>query len=359
MTEQQYRNLDIDSYSSLKLFIEDRKKYYRKFIIREPVKEEESPSTIFGSLVDCLKFTPEVFEERYALAVAQPPTGQYGKFVDQLMRVTLRSLNEAGEITRELEDMMLDAYNEVKHDRDGNVVDFKRDSFEVVKNKFIGSNLEIHYRQLREAYGKTIIEASNLENAQAVVRELNSNPITRDIMTCRSDQRFTVYSQFPIVGLMPGSYTQNGDFPLKCLIDRLIVDHEEKVIRIYDLKTVWDNEGEFLHNYFKYKYYIQMALYFYLVVQWKYRQEEIKDYNVLYPQFIAVDSSNYKSPLIYSTDVTNYDQGMNGFTIRGKYYPGVLKAVQDLIWHKESGIWTISKDAHLAGGKVKISPFLQ
>lgn len=356
MTEQQYRSLEIDSYSTIKVFIEDRKKYYRKFVIREPLPEDETTYTIFGGLVDCLKFTPEAFEDRYALSVAQPPTGQYGKFVDQLMKVTLRSINEAGEVTRELEDMMFDAYNEVKHDRDGNVIDFKRDSFEVVKNKFIGSNLEIHYRQLREAYGKTVIEASTLENAQAVVRELHSNPITREIMTCKTGQRFTVFDQFPIVG--SGDWG-NGPYPLKCLIDRLIVDHEQKIIRIYDLKTVWDNETEFSHNYFKYKYYIQMALYYYLTLQWKYGEEEIKDYQISYPEFIAVDSSNYKSPLIYTTDNENYQQGMNGFQIKSKFYPGVIKAVEDLFWHKETGIWNISRDAYLAGGKVKVSPFLQ
>ncbi len=357
MTEQVYRSLEIDSYSTIKVFIEDRKKYYRKFVIKEPLPEDETTYTIFGGLVDCLKFTPEAFEDRYALSVSQLPTGQYGKFVDQLMKVTLRSINEAGEVTRDLEDMMFDAYNEVKHDRDGNVVDFKRDSFEKVKEKFIGSNLEIHYRQLRESHGKTVIDISTLENAQAVVRELNSNPITRDIITCSTNSRFTVYDQFPIIGSVV--YDGNEPYRLKCLVDRLIIDHEQKVIKIYDLKTVWDNEGEFLHNYFKYKYYIQMALYYYLVYQWSRSEEEIKDYEVSFPEFIAVDSSNYKSPLIYTTDSENYRQGLHGFTIRSKSYPGVLKAVGDLIWHKETGIWNISKDSYLAGGIVKVSPFLQ
>src|SRR5437016_2202117 len=129
LSEKQYRELEIDSYSTLKVFIEDRKRYYRKFVLKDPLPEDETPYTIFGSLVDCLVFKPEEFEDKFALAVTQPPTGQYGKFVEQLMKVTLRSINSRGEVTRDLEDMMLDAYNEVKFDKDHNVVDFKRDSF--------------------------------------------------------------------------------------------------------------------------------------------------------------------------------------------------------------------------------------
>lgn len=356
LSEREYRSLEIDSYSTLKIFIEDRKKYYKKFVLRDMEGEEETQYTVFGSLVDCIKFSSEHVEDRFAVAIAQPPTGQYGKFVEQLMKVTLASINEHGEVTRELEDMMLDAYNNVKFDRNGNVVDFKRDSFEVVKSKFIGTDLEIYYRQLREDFGKHVVEIGDLEKAQAIVMELDSNPVTREIMTCKSDERYTVLDQFPIIGRF---HIPDGEpYPIKCLVDRIIVDHQTKRIRIYDLKTVWDNENEFSGNYFKYRYYIQMALYTYLVVQWKNGIEDLCRYRVVCPEFIAADSSNYKSPLIYRTNVRNYLQGMNGFKIRGRYYPGVRKAIEDLIWHKQTGIWTMSREAYENNGIVKVKPFI-
>jgi hypothetical protein len=357
MTEQEYRRLEIDSYSTLKDFIEDRKKYYKKYVLKETVKEEESSSTIFGNVTDCLQFTPGEFENRFALSVSQVPTGQYGKFVNEMVRITFGCLNERGEVTMRLEDIMEEAYNKCKYDRNGNVVDFKRDGLDVVKQKFLGSDLEIHYRQCREAFGKTIIEASTLENAQRVIAELKSNPVTSAIMNLETSNENVVYNQFPIVGKMDGSMTGRGDYPLKGLIDKLVIDHKEKCIYIYDLKTTWDNEGEFLSNYFKFKYYIQMAVYFYLVVEWKRRQSGLETYTVHYPSFIVADSSNYKNPLIYATTHENFQQGMRGFTIRGKYYPGAIKAITDLMWHKESGIWNISKDNYDAGGIARIQPF--
>jgi len=358
MTEREYRALEIDSYSTLKDFLEDRKKYYKKYILKEPVKEEESPYLVFGNVVDCLQFTPSLFEEKFAVAVTQVPTGQYGKFVDEMVKITFSCLSERGEVTMHIEDIITEAYNRCKFDRNGNVVDFKRDSLEVATQKFLGTELEMYYRQRREAFGKTIIEASMLENAQRVVAELMSNDVTKYIMTLETDRdTVAVYNQFPIIGKMDGAMIGGSDFPLKCLIDKLVIDHKLRSIYIYDLKTAWDNEGEFLHNYFKYKYYIQMAVYFYLVVEWKLSQPEIADYQVHYPSFIVADSSNYKNPLIYATTQENFHQGMRGFTIRGKYYPGVIKAVQDLIWHEETGIWSISKDNHTAGGIVRIQPF--
>ena len=357
MTEKEYRALDIDSYSSIKVFLDDRKKYYRKFVLKEILKEEESDELVFGSLVDCLLFSPDDYEDRFALAVSQVPTGQYGKFVNSLWKISQDYMDITGKITKTMESMIEEAYNAVKYDKDGNIVDFKRDDLATVKLKFLGTSLEDYYKQLREAYGKTVIELSVLEKAQAVVQELKSNSVTREVINLVTNKRFTVYNQFSIIGEMVASITKSVKYRLKCLIDKLIIDHERKMIYIYDLKTAWDNEQQFQYNYFKYKYYIQAAVYFYLVVEWKKTVKEIAEYGVSFPRFIVAESANYKNPLIYTTNIDNFNQGMRGFMINGRYYPGVIKAVQDLIWHREVAIWSISRDNYNSNGVVKIKPF--
>lgn len=360
MTEREYRALDIDSYSSIKTFVEDRKKYYRKFILKEVIKEEDTPETIFGSLVDCLLLTPEEYEARYVLSVSQVPTGQYGKFVNALWEITQVNMNPAnGMITQSLDSMMEEAYNKVKFDRDGNIVDFKRDDFATVKRKFLGSDLEGHYRQLRESYGKKVIELSDLEKAQAVVQELKANNVTKEVINITDNERFTVHSQYPIIGKFDRVILNatEEDYPLKCLVDKLIIDHQKRMIYIYDLKTAWDNEYQFQYNYYKYKYYIQQAVYFYLVVEWKKLQKGLEDYAVNFPRFLVAESSNYKNPLIYTTNYENFNQGMKGFILRGRYHPGIIKAIQDIMWHKEKGVWNISSDNYATNGVVKIKPF--
>lgn len=365
MTETQYRALDIDSYSSIKVFIEDRKKYYKKFVLKESIGDSDTQSTIFGSLVDCLIFTPDEFDNRFALAFTDAPKGQYGKLIEELMKVTERSLSDEGEITRDLEDMLEEAYNNVKYDRNGTLVDFKRDTFETVKRKFIGSDLEIYYRQLRASHGKEVIDSLMIENALRVINELKANRVTAEIINMESSESITVYNQFPIIGslkevlteLTPVKDLTDEEVRAKCLVDKLIIDHGTKEVHIYDLKTAWDNEGEFLNNYFKYKYYIQAPLYYHLVNQWVRTQVEISEYRVRFPAFIVADSNNYKNPLIYVTDQDCIAQGMRGFFIKGKFYPGVLYAFRDMIWHKRTGIWNISRDNHYNNGIVRIRPF--
>lgn len=350
----------MDSYSSLKVFLEDRKKYYKKFVLKEPQKEEESDELRLGSLVDCLLFTPDDYESRFALSVTAIPSGQYGKLVAALWQETLGATNEEGTVTLSLDTLLEAAYNSVKFDKDGNVVDFKRDSLETAKEKFVRdeAGIRTYYQQLRESYGKTIIELSELEKAQAIVMELRANRVTKTVINQVTDEDFTVYNQFPIVGKLDKSVTKLAeDYPLKCLIDKLVIDRKKKSIYIFDLKTAWDNEQQFQYNYFKYKYYLQMAVYFYLVVEWKKVTPGLEDYEVVLPRFIVADSNNYKNPLVYTTNMANLMQGMKGFTINGRYYPGVIKAVQDLIWHKENTIWNISRDNHETSGVVKIKPF--
>lgn len=360
LTEAQYRALEIDSYSSIKVFIEDRKKYYKKFVLKEPVRDGDTPSTVFGSLVDCLLFSPDEFDSRFAISISDVPTGQYGKLVGELMKITTRSTTEEGEVIRELEDMLEEAYNNVRYDRNGNIVDFKRDSFQKVLEKFVGSEYEIYYRLLRESHGKEVVEPTMVENALRVIAELRTNHVTATIINMENSDNITVHKQFPIIGNLKEALGENvteDEAKAKCLVDKLIIDHEAKEIHIYDLKTAWDNEGEFLNNYFKYKYYIQAALYWYLVVEWAKTEENLKSYKVRFPAFIVAESSNYKNPLIYTTDSSNISQGLRGFVIKDKYYLGVVKAVKDIIWHKRTGIWNISKENYDNNGIVKIRPF--
>ena len=360
MTEAEYRSLPIDSYSSIKVFLEDRKKYYKEFVLLEPVKEDKSESLTFGNLVDCLRLTPDQFENKFAMSISQIPTGQYLKFCDELMKFTNYAVNrDTGEITRTMDDMMLDAYNACKFDRTGAIVDFKRDSFDVVKAKFLDpeKGLKVYYDQCRNSIGKEIIDVTMLENANRLVGKLSDHFVTRDIIGLSNNEDIRVFNQFPIIGELSAKITKSVPYKLKCLVDKLVINRLTKEIDVYDLKTCWDNEGGFVGNYFKYFYYIQCGVYFYLVEEWRRKEKGLADYKVNYPKFIVAESTSYKDPLIYHTDLNNFMQGMYGFRIKSRYYPGVIKAVTDLQWHKENAIWTISKDNHINNGIVAMPVF--
>lgn len=361
MTEQEYRLLPEDSYSSIKVFLDDRKKYYKKFILNEEVPEDESDSLTFGDLVDCLRFTPDKYESKFTMLATQIPSGQYLKFCDALMKYTMYAINrETGEVTREMEAMMLDAYNSVKYDRNHNIIDFKRDSFDKVKENFANpeKGLKAYYDHCRNSIGKQVIDLTMFENANRLVANLADNFVTKEIINLKTDGDVKIFNQFPIQGELVPSLTLSVPYKLKCLVDKLIINRVEKRIYVYDLKTAWDNEQTFIHNILKYRYYFQGALYYYLVEQWRRNQRELQDYTTMYTKFIVAESTGYKNPLIYEMDENSFRQGMYGFNVnKSRHYVGVIKAVRDLQWHKENAVWNISKDNFVANGRIPFPIF--
>lgn len=353
MTEKEYRLLPYESNSSIKDFIEDRKDYYKKWVLQEDVKEKTSKWLKNGSLVDTLYFSPQEFDEKFVLTSVSPPSGQMLKFVEALYRRSEEAMNESGEIARSMEVLTKEAYNDVKFDKAGDIVAFKRknDTLEGILEKFADSDAELYYRQLMNARGKSVVELFEVQGAEKTVHEIKNNWVTRDIMTLKSSAAYDVFDQLAII------FTYLGH-KMKALLDKLVVDHILKKILIYDLKTCWDNEKEFQSNWYKYKYYIQGAVYYLAAKAWA-QQEGWSDYEIVPMQFVVADSSNYQNPLIYLTDSVNLQQGLEGFTLNGRYHPGVNWAIENLKWHKETNIWEISKENHENKGIVKIKPFIE
>ena len=52
MTEEDYRKVKMDSSSSIKEFSLDRKKYHRKYVLDEVVKDKFNQAIMMGQLVD-------------------------------------------------------------------------------------------------------------------------------------------------------------------------------------------------------------------------------------------------------------------------------------------------------------------
>lgn len=353
LTEREYRALPYDSNSSTKDFIDDRKKYYKRWVLNEEIVEEPSKWLKNGSLVDTLYFSPKKFDDKFVLTSVQPPSGQMLKFVEALYRRSEEATDENGNLKRTMEVLTREAYNDVKFDRAGNVVAFKRknDTLEGILEKFIDSDAELYYRQLMNARGKSVVELFEVQGAEKTVHEIKNNWVTRYIMTLTSGPDYEVYNQLAIIFEYLGH-------KMKALLDKLVVDHQAKQILIYDLKTCWDNEREFQANWYKYKYYIQAAVYYQAAKAWAI-QEGWSDYEVIPMQFVVADSSNYQNPLIYLTDLVNLQQGLGGFTLNGRYHPGVNWAIENIKWHKETNIWEISKENYENKGIVKIKPFIE
>tara|TARA_R110002126_G_scaffold116164_6_gene255475 strand:- start:120 stop:578 length:459 start_codon:yes stop_codon:yes gene_type:complete len=143
------------------------------------------------------------------------------------------------------------------------------------------------------------------------------------------------------------------DHKFKSMMDKVIVDHEQRTIQVYDLKCTWSVEN-FLEEYYLYRRaYIQAYLYFWAA--FKFRDDyKLDGYRVDPPMFIVCDSTNYYNPLIYTLSHGDLEDAYNGFTHKNREYVGVQDLIEDLKWALENNVWNISRENSINNGLVNI-----
>jgi len=339
-TEANYRAVNLDSSSSLKEFSLDRKKYYRKYILGEKVEDADNKAATIGRVVETLLLEPHEFDGRFYLSsCTTAPTGLMLLFVDALYKFTAEATSDDGQITRDFEDIAKDAYTESG---------FKI-AFDKVLGKFIGSDNEIYYKEIREVRSKglTVLTAQDVTNAEKIVEELRNNFATKDIVNLISSARYTVHNQFQIEG-----YTVEKHM-FKSMMDKVVIDHNEKTIQVYDLKCTWSVENFYEEYYLYRRAYIQALLYYKAAIHLT-LGDELRGYRVESPKFIVCDSTNYMNPLVYTLSDKDLEDAFNGFEHKGRTYPGVNKIIADLKWATENDVWNISRENYLSNGIVNI-----
>jgi hypothetical protein len=341
-TEKEYRAIQMDSSSSLKEFSVNRKKYYQRYILNERIEEEETKASVVGRIVETLLLEPEEFDNRFYMSVClSAPTGLMLAFVEALYKNTAAATNELGEVTKSFEDLSRDAYAESG---------FKI-KYDAVIAKFQGSDAEIYYDELRKVRSKglTVVTTEDVTNSEKIVTELKTNFVTSNIINLVNSARYSVYNQFQIEG-----YSVDGHL-FKSMMDKVIVDHEQRTIQVYDLKCVWAVEGFYEEYYLYRRAYIQAYLYYHAARSLTINQNsDLYGYDVMLPKFIVCDSTNYYNPLIYTLSISDMADAYEGFEHKGRKYPGVGQLIKDLEWAVENDVWNISRENYINNGVLNI-----
>ena len=339
-TEATYRAIALDSYSSLKDFALDRRKYRKKYILNETIDEKDTVASVVGRVVETLLFEAGLFDDRFYLsACADAPTSLMLAFVEALYDATKEATNEDGEITRTFEELSREAY----------LASGFKIKYEAVISKFIGSDAEIYYNEIRNVRSKglTVVTADDVANAEKIVDELKINFVTSELFSLVDSDRYTILKQFQIEGF------EIDGHPLKGMVDFLIIDNKEKKFIPYDLKCTWSVENFYYEYYLHRLSYIQAYLYKQACEKAKIDMG-LSDYTVENLKFIVCDSINYYNPLIYTLDEQDMIDAYLGFEYNGRKYKGVKQIIEELKFALENGIWNMSKENYINNGIVKI-----
>jgi hypothetical protein len=341
-TEAQYRAVVMDSSSSLKDFSQDRKKYYKKYFLGEKVEDKDSSAANMGRIVETLLMEPHLFDEKfYMSSCASTPTGLMLEFVEALYRHTRDATDEDGVVKAPMNELLEAAYKESG---------FKI-KCEAVINKFMGSDAEIYYNEIRRVrtLNLTVVNTMEISIAEKIVENLKINSTTAPIVNLVNSSRYEVIDQMQIEG-----YEIDGH-PFKSMLDKVVIDHSQKTIQPYDLKCTWNVENFYEEYYLYRRAYIQAYLYYNAMLHLtKDKNSAYYGYTVNFLQFIVCDSTNYYRPLIYTLDKSDMLAAYEGFTHKGRTYPGVGDLITSLMWCKSFNVWDISYKNYLSNGIVNI-----
>jgi len=310
--------------------------------MNEEVEDKDTQASLMGRIVETLLLEKELFDSRFYMScIALAPTGLGLKFVEALYEHTRRSTDENGNVNKTFEDISKLAYIDAGY----------KLTYNTIIKKFIGSDDEIYYNEIRtvRANHLDVVTTQDVTNAENIVSALRTNAITSDIVNLVNSNHYTILNQFQIENYIVGGHR------FKSMLDKVIVDHFERTIQIYDLKCVWAVEGFYKEYYLYHRAYIQGYLYWRAMLSLtKDVNHEFYGYIVFPPKFIVCDSINYYSPLIYGMNNEDLLEALYGFEYKGTHYPGVKEVVENLKWALDNGIWNISMKNYLSNGRLNI-----
>lgn len=263
ITAQEYRDLPALSYSLLSAY--DRMGYAS--VIAEP--EPPSPQMTFGSAVDCLVTEgEEAFKDRYVAADDMPSPSEKS-VIDSLLQsdpgVPFLALVSDTELL-------------AAADAVGYQTRFKPET-RVSKLRQEGAR---YYALMMKGRTRVILSQEDYDDVIALAQAFKESPLTGKYFS--EGDGVELLFQVKLLGT-----EKISKLPFKGMLDMVRIDHGLKEIQVCDIKTTVCVYN-FTESFWKWRYYIQAAMYQELMLQTLYKAyEEYRGY-VLKPfVFLAAD----------------------------------------------------------------------
>jgi len=319
ITEEEYRGIKHPSYSLLKRIDNSGP--------REILKEfkGDSEPMDFGNLVDCIMLQPDELDNKFYFKAVEKPTAQLLKLADFIVDMCKKEdiplvnlINDIDSVSRISDELNLFGSVKVPETR---IKQFNNDLFWG------------YLQAVSESENKTIFTSDTLDDAIDAIKILRENDKTAHLFS--PAENIDVIDQLKLVGTVAGH-------EVKGMLDKVIIDHENKMITPYDLKCTDVKQRSFPYIFTKMKYYLQAALYLALVVEWA--SKEYPDYVVNEFRFI-VYSRNDKYPFVWVVSDTWINNGFHGYVdYKGNNIKGITGLLDDYYYYVNNQQFTIEKE---------------
>jgi len=297
-----YEKTHYFSYSGLQKLLYSPKLWYTHYILQE--REERLDSHLIeGKVIHCLLLDDDNFNKQFIISPSKVPTGNNKIIMDKLFYIA-REKAEL-DVSKIKDEYIINILSEINLHQS-----LKTDQQRL--DKVLSEDNLAYYKFLAEKGTRDIVDEDTLTKCKNSVDILKSNERVMELLclNCKSDD-VSIYNEYGIM-LEPGMYP----FGFKGIIDNLVIDNTNKVVYINDLKTSGKTLSDFKETIEYYKYWLQAAIYMYMVKK-KFNLDEtwkikftfivIDKYLQVYPFEVSEATMNtWMDGLLDTVKVANY-----------------------------------------------------
>lgn len=273
------------SYSSLNRLMFSPSLFYKDYILKDrEVKTDKH--LIAGKLIHLLLLQPEEFDKHFVLMPSKLPSAS---LIMVLKNITLYT--DIKDLVEIEDKIILNSLKEV-----GLYQSLKDEAKRIAKVRTIECE---DYFKFASTSERDVVDQETFVKCTESVELIKENKevfaLLQDEPTDFEMDNLEVFNEFYLTCDL-GNY----DFGLQGYIDRYVIDHDKKEVKIIDVKTTGKTITDFPETVSFYKYWLQAAIYMVLVT--KNLGEDAKDYKISF-NFIVIDKYNqiYAFPVKQNT----------------------------------------------------------
>lgn len=192
---------------------------------------------------------------------------------------------------------------------------------------------------------KDVLNYTTLTYLQEAKKQVYNHKLAKDLLGY-TESNVEAYNEQNIIWEHPVL----KDIKCSSTLDRFVIDHDNKIIKIVDLKTTYNLSG-FINSFEKFKYYRQIAFYWmaieYLFKQ-KYPNENYNDY-IKESYIIAFQTQSQTNNLLTECEVFNINEE---WLNKGKEELNTV--LSELAWHFEKDLWDHRRIYYEGNGSINL-----
>ena len=244
LIDQFYKTKYYISYSALSKLKFSPKLFFTHYILQQK-EESVGAHLVEGRLIHCLLLQPELYDDQFYVAKSKLPSDNLKDIVDKIFKE--HNCDDLSNYQDEILNILIEKnlYQTLKTD-------------EQRLAKVITPITIDYLSDLNNSIGKSVIDQSTFDKCTRIVTKFKAHP---DVIK-HLGLELTEFDSCKIHRELEASCDlADYKFGIKGILDSVIVDDANKVIRIADVKTTSKTIPEFKESVEYYNYWMQAAMY--------------------------------------------------------------------------------------------------